>query len=1172
MKRFLVIILILIFLGNLSFSFDYVNPMDEITGLSDDNTGTKFEKSIEYVADGKHSIKIIPSGKSDETKMAFQISGEILSKWAEKDLLKISVFIKKSAETKPNKFFLGMADVTTDWAWVDGVFSESKAVDGWNVIEFKLSPKMKDVKSDGKYILYFAFIEEKDGKKIPIKDPFYVDKVVIESFEEPKELYIWSMDTLSEIKTFDNDNTGAVFELSDIYVANGTNSMKVIPNGKSLETKVALWLPKNMISIWNESDKVIMKVYIPEEMKIKPEMFFMGMGDLTKGWEWVDGTFSNTKVTEGWNDIEFVLTPKMKSLAENGKYKVYLAFAGYDEKRNKVPLVDAFYIDGLYVSYVGEFAYIWTMDTKEEIETFNNDNTGAVFELNTEYVIQGNASMKVIPDGKNLETKLAMPIPKDKIEIWNKGGNKIILNLYIPQEMKIKPEMFFLGMADLTKEWRWVGGVFSSTKPTDGWNAITFELAGEMTRPEVGGKYMVYLAFAGYDENRNKIPLTEPFYIDGLFMKIEKKKLTREDLLAKADPKIKEEVTRLLDLSDNALLDEIQKKTFQYFWNEANPENGLIKDRSTVDSPSSIAAVGFGLTAIPIAIERGWITKTEGYNRVLTTLKSFAEGKVEGYNGFFYHFVDMKTGKRVWNCELSSIDTALFLAGVIFVGEYFKGTEIESLADKIYRNVNWQWMLAGGSTLSMGWKPEGGFLGGRWGDNFDEGILATLLAIGSPTYPIPVSAWDLYSRPINDTYISFKDEVLFVYLYPNIWIDFRNKEDKYANYFNNAAAAARYNYMFTFLRKSEYQTYDDDIWGLSAGDGPGGYRAYGASEGNHDGTIVPYASIGALPFVPDLSMKAIKGMLSKHGPLIWGKYGFVSGFNVDENWYSKEHIGIDQGTILLMIENYRTGMVWKYFMQNKYVRDAMRKIGFKYKRADYAVTPWYKEEYEKKALEAKMKSTQAVKIESSPKIDGIFEDLWKLAIENKVTEDMNVPGFTKVDKKKQILHSNFYALWDNEYLYLYAKVYDEYLVINIAPTDIGAFYRTDSIEFYLNPLVAGSNAGIFKIAILPFDTTGNVQAVRHEDANPGDIKVVAPEVKVASKRTDYGYDIEVAIPWKYLGVIPKEGIKIGFCHTIHNSNKQDAGIGAYVRENMLSWVDLPEIWAHPENWGTLELK
>jgi len=520
-----------------------------------------------------------------------------------------------------------------------------------------------------------------------------------------------------KLRLFDNDNTGATFELSDIYVANGTNSMKVIPNGKSLETKVALFIPKNMIEIWNQSDKVVMKVYIPPEMKIKPEMFFLGMADVTSDWQWVDGVFSNTKPTDGWNDIEFVITPNMKNLKENGKYKVYLAFAGYDQNRNKIPLTEPFYIDGLYVNFVGEFAYIWGMDTEDEIKTFDNDKTGATFELNTEYVIQGKASMKVIPSGKSDETKVAMPIPKDKIETWNKG-NKIIMNVYIPPEMKHKPEMFFLGMADVTSEWRWVGGVFSKTKPTDGWNAITFELAGEMTKLEPGGKYIVYLAFAAYDQNRNKVPLTEPFYIDGLYMKLEKKKLTLEDLLQKADPAIKSEVARLLDLSDNALLDEIQKKTFRYFWEEANPENGLIKDRSTPDSPASIAAVGFGLTAIPIAIERGWITKTEGYNRVLTTLKTFAEGKVEGKNGFFYHFVNMKTGERVWNCELSSIDTTLLLAGVIFVGEYFKGTEIEKLADKIYREVNWQWMLAGGKKLSMGWKPEGGFLGGRWGEYF----------------------------------------------------------------------------------------------------------------------------------------------------------------------------------------------------------------------------------------------------------------------------------------------------------------------------------------------------------------------------------------------------------------------------------------------------------------------
>jgi len=1171
MRKLLGILISLFLLLTLAFSYEVVNPMEKLEGISNDNTGAKFELSTEYVASGKYSIKVIPSGTADETKMAFQISGDILSKWAEKESLKISVYIKKDAETRPTKYFLGMADVTSDWQWVDGVFSDTKSKDGWNVVEFKLSPKMREVKTDGKYMLYFAFIYEKDGKKVPIKDPFYVDRIIIENPDEPQETYIWSMDSLAEIKTFDNDNTGAVFELSDIYVANGTNSMKVIPNGKSLETKVALPIPKNMIDAWNQADKVVMKVYIPPEMKTKPEMFFMGMADVTSDWQWVDGVFSQTKPTDGWNDIEFVLTPNMKSLKENEKYKVYLAFAGFDQNRNKIPLTEPFYIDGLYVNFVGEYAYIWSMDTEDEIKTFGNDNTGATFELNTEYVIEGKASMKVIPSGNSVETKVAMPIPQDKIETWNKG-NKIVMNVYIPPDMKHKPEMFFLGMADVTKEWRWLGGVFSQTKPTDGWNAITFELAGEMTRPEPGGKYMVYLAFAAYDENRNKIPLTEPFYIDGLYMKLEKKKLTLEDLLQKADPAIKAEVARLLDLSDNALLDEIQKKTFRYFWEEANPENGLIKDRSTADSPSSIAAVGFGLTAIPIAIERGWITKTEGYNRVLTTLKSFAEGKVEGYNGFFYHFVDMKTGKRVWNCELSSIDTALLLAGVIFVGEYFKGTEIEKLADKIYREVNWQWMLAGGKKLSMGWKPEGGFLGGRWGDTFDEGLLAYILAIGSPTYPIPASSWDEITRPINDTYISYPNEVLFVYQYPNIWIDFRNKEDKYANYFNNAAAAARYNWMFTFLRKGEYKTYDEDIWGLSACDGPGGYRAYGASEGNHDGTIAPYASIGSLPFVPDLAMKAIRGMLSKYGPLIWGKYGFVSGFNVDENWFSKEYVGIDQGTIILMIENYRTGMVWKYFMKNKYVQKAMRKIGFTYKRADYAVTPWYKQEYEKKALEALQKVAVAIKTDTPPVIDGLFEETWNKAQENEVTEDMNVPGFTKVDKKSQILHSKFYAMWDDKYLYLFAKVYDEYVVINIAPNDIGAFYRTDSIEFYLNPQIAGSNAGVFKLAVLPFDTAGNVQAVRHEDAKPGNIKDVAPEVKVASKRTDYGYDIEVAIPFEYLGVTPQEGLKLGFCYTIHNSNKKDAAIGAYVRENMLSWIPLGDIWAHPELWGTLELK
>ncbi|MFN3699007.1 MAG: hypothetical protein ACK4SU_02265, partial [Dictyoglomus sp.] len=345
MRKILGILVSFFILLSLAFSYEVVNSMDEIVRLSDDNTGAKFELATEYVVMGKYSIKVIPSGKSDETKMAFQISGDLLSKWPEKEILKISVYLKSNVETKPNRFFLGMADVTSDWQWVDGVFSEAKIKNGWIVVDFKLSPKMREVKKDGKYMLYFAFIQEKDGKKVPIKDPFYVDKIALENLDEAKELYIWSMDTVSEIKTFDNDNTGATFELSDIYVANGTGSMKVIPNGKSLETKVALWVPKNMIELWNQSDKVVMKVYIPPEMKVKPEMFFMGMADITSDWQWVDGVFSSTKASDGWNDIEFVLTENMRKLKENGKYKVYLAFAGFDKDRNKIPLQDPFYID-----------------------------------------------------------------------------------------------------------------------------------------------------------------------------------------------------------------------------------------------------------------------------------------------------------------------------------------------------------------------------------------------------------------------------------------------------------------------------------------------------------------------------------------------------------------------------------------------------------------------------------------------------------------------------------------------------------------------------------------------------------------------------------------------------------------------------------------------------------
>ncbi|MGB4434777.1 MAG: glucoamylase family protein, partial [Defluviitoga tunisiensis] len=459
-------------------------------------------------------------------------------------------------------------------------------------------------------------------------------------------------------------------------------------------------------------------------------------------------------------------------------------------------------------------------------------------------------------------------------------------------------------------------------------------------------------------------------------------------------------------------------------------------------------------------------------------------------------------------------------------------------------------------------------------DSFNEGLLAYVLAIGSPTYPISPDSWDKIFRPVkNDTYIYLPQETLFVYQYPNIWIDFRDKEVKYANYFNNAEAATRYNWLFAVQNRFKYETYDMDIWGLSASDGPNGYKAYGAVDGNHDGTVAPYASISSIPFTYDLSMNAIRGMLSKYGPLVWGEYGFYSAFNVDEIWFSDQYIGIDQGDIILMIENYRTGMIWDLFMSNEHIQEALNKIGFIDKVSDYAVTPWYVDEYRRLLTSSEEKLALAPRLKQSIEIDGDLSE-WKDIPRYSVTEDMNVPagGIIPVDKRSQVLHSYFQATWDDENLYLAADVFDEYVVVNITPDDIGGYYRTDSIEFYINPNVAGSNAGLFKLAVLPFDTEGNVQAVRHEDSNPGPLSKTAPKVEVASSRTDYGYIIELKIPFEYLGItFPQPQLRLGFGYTIHNSNIKNAFIGEYVRENIISWNPLPDIWANPQNWGTLEL-
>ena len=409
----------------------------------------------------------------------------------------------------------------------------------------------------------------------------------------------------------------------------------------------------------------------------------------------------------------------------------------------------------------------------------------------------------------------------------------------------------------------------------------------------------------------------------------------------------------LQGMTDDEFLNMVEEKTFWFFWDEANPSNGLIQDRaknftSNIYDKASIASVGFGLTAICVAHSRGWISYSEAYNRILTTLKTFRNGPVQDVNGFFYHYLDMDTGARYGGCEVSSIDTTLFLAGALFAGQYFKGTEIETIADELYRAVDWVWMSDNGTNkfVNMSWKDSA--FGSFYWDSFSEGVLLDVLAIGSPTHPKNTDCWKDMKRLIG-TYAGYTliyctpYNPLFVHQYPHIWIDFRRKEYGNTNYFENSRKATLANRQFCIDHQDNiendgddnYTTYGPKCWGLTAGDGPVApwYIAYGAKPNdtvNDDGTVQPAASVGSIMFTPEESIEALKYMYDNYKDFIWGKYGFCDGFNLDRvpDWHSDDVIGISQGAIMLAIENYRTGMVWDVFMQISYINDALNRMGF----------------------------------------------------------------------------------------------------------------------------------------------------------------------------------------------------------------------------------------------------
>lgn len=389
--------------------------------------------------------------------------------------------------------------------------------------------------------------------------------------------------------------------------------------------------------------------------------------------------------------------------------------------------------------------------------------------------------------------------------------------------------------------------------------------------------------------------------------------------------------------NDPAFLSKVETDAFRFFRDKTNIDNGLVPDSSRVGAPASIAAVGFGLTALCIGVENKWITKNEAYLLAHTTLKAFRDS-IPHQRGFYYHFLDMKSGRRMWNCELSSVDTALFLAGALTAGEYFKGTEVEKMANEIYDRVDWPWMLNGKKFICMGWKPESGFLPYYW-DSYSELMLIYALAIGSRTHPIAKSYWDSWTRPRgkygNNEFVYCGTGSLFVYQYSHAWIDFRSMRDKYTDYWANSVKATLVNRQFCVDNMRKFMDFGPNMWGLTACIGPYGYKGYGGGPGRTecDGTLAPSAAAGSMPFIPGYCTAVLKNMHEKYGDKVYGEYGFKNAFNPTLDWFAKEYLAIDTGITLIMIENSRSGFVWKYFMRHPAIQKWAAQCMYKKKTA-----------------------------------------------------------------------------------------------------------------------------------------------------------------------------------------------------------------------------------------------
>ena len=579
------------------------------------------------------------------------------------------------------------------------------------------------------------------------------------------------------------------------------------------------------------------------------------------------------------------------------------------------------------------------------------------------------------------------------------------------------------------------------------------------------------------------------------------------------------------DSPTEAELDRIQQAAFRYFLEQADKRTGLVYNTTEFRAPASPTACGAALTALPIGVERGWISRAQGYRMakaILTTLS-----RVPHEQGFFYHFMDASSGQRVWNSEVSCIDSSILFAGALAAGAYFSGTAIEQLAEELIRRADWPWFMDREETLTWGWRPDTGFEGGPM--NFSESILAYWLALGSSTHPIPASAWQALRRPISrygdlPPMVYTPDGSLFAYLLPLAWVDVRQQHDAYLDYWTNARTAILANQQFCRDHRGQFTTYREGLWGISAALGPDGYLAYGAAPGmsRHDGTIAPYVIGAAMPWLPQEAIDAYR-RLERLAPTLWTRYGFGNAVNLDRGYACPHTIALDQGLVLIMIENLRTGLIWNLMGRQPVIQRGLRAAGM---TAGAQAAPTLQPAPGNPGAQMDIPMIDhAVTVDAD-----LSEWIRHEAIELSPVRRRHIEfGFIRDSRDASAV---MYAGWDGTMFYLAGIVIDDELVVGSSGS---AIYRDDCLELFFDLDRNG-----FRFDRNPFDQQFGLSPGSPTGEQPQQVWAWgslqrSPELPAAVRRGDGYFLFELGIPLALLGGhLPAAGTPVRFSVAYHD--------------------------------------